>query len=101
ELQSDWAPAFAGVELGSRLRGNDGGANLLQRARILDRREVAGIAALADRLDRAAEQFPRARLRQQRHEANCRSTRYGAELALYGRHDLLLVRRGGFRRRRL
>src|SRR5205085_7611297 len=41
-------------------------SNLLQRARILDRREVAWIAALAARLDRAAEQLPRARLRQQR-----------------------------------
>ena len=41
-------------------------ADLLQRGRVLDRRQVAGIAPLADRLDRAAQQLARARLRQAR-----------------------------------
>ena len=39
-------------------------ADLLQRRRIVDRRQVARVAALAHRLDRAAQQLARARLGQ-------------------------------------
>ena len=40
--------------------------DLLERARVLDGRQVARIAPLGERLDRAAQQLARARLRQQR-----------------------------------
>ena len=50
-------------------------ADLLQRGRILDRRQVAGVAPLADRLDRAAQQLAGARLRQARDEVDARRPR--------------------------
>ena len=56
-------------------------ADLLQRRRVLDRRQVAGIAPLADRLDRAAQQLARARLRQRGDEVHARRPRDRAELA--------------------
>src|SRR5436190_24299822 len=74
---------------------------LLQRCGILDRREVARVAALADGLDRTAQELPPARLREQRDEADARRTRDGAKLPVHGCHDFLLVRGGELRRRRL
>ncbi len=48
------------------------GTDLLQRRRILDRREIARIAPFGERLDRAPQQLARARLRQQRDEMHLR-----------------------------
>ena len=55
--------------------------DLLERRRILDRREVAGIAAFGERLDRAPQQLAGARLRQQRDEMHGAGSRDRAELA--------------------
>src|SRR5690242_15443984 len=58
------------------------GPHLLERSRILDRREVAGVARLGERLDRAAQKLSRARLRQHRHEMHARRPRDRAQLAV-------------------
>src|SRR4051812_37318084 len=60
------APARTIARAGALVRGQPSGdevADLLQRRRVLDRRQVAGVAALADGLDRAPQQLARARLR--------------------------------------
>ena len=75
-------------------------ADLLQRGRVLDRRQVAGIAALADRLDRAAQELARARLRQGGDEVDARRPRQRAELAVDGLHDVALEPQPRRRRRR-
>ena len=57
--------------------------------RVLDRREVARIAPLRQRLDRAPQQLARAGLRQQRHEMDGAGSRDRAELPVHRVHDLL------------
>ena len=75
-------------------------ADLLQRRRVLDRRQVAGVAPFADRLDRAAQQLARARLRQRADEVDARRPRHRAELAVDRLHDVALERAAARSRRR-
>ena len=75
-------------------------AQRLQRRRILDRRQVARIAAFGERLDRAAQQLARARLRQQRHEMHARRPRDRAELRDRPSPSLRLAQRRRAARRR-
>ena len=65
--------------------------DLLEGAGILDGREVARVAALGQRLDRAAQRLARTGLGQQRHEMHRLGPRDGAELLVHGFHDLVLA----------
>ena len=75
-------------------------AQRLQRGRILDRRQVARVAALADRLDRAPQQLARARLRQRADEVHARRPRHRAELLVDRLHDVAFELQPRGRRRR-
>jgi ABC-type cobalamin/Fe3+-siderophores transport system ATPase subunit len=56
--------------------------------RVLHRRQVARVAALAHRLDGAAQQLARARLGQHGDEAHARRARHRAQLLVHHLHDL-------------
>ena len=70
--------------------------DLLERARVFDRRQIAGIATLGERLDRAPQELARACLRQQRDEMHCARPSDSAELAVYSIHHLAAHRRDSF-----
>src|SRR5258706_6357444 len=54
-------------------------AHLLDTDRVIERGQIAGIAAFGDRLDTAPQDFARARFRQQRHEMHARWTPHRSE----------------------
>src|SRR3569832_2114957 len=65
-------------------------SHLLQGRGVFDRREIAGVAAFGDGLDRAAKELAAACLRQQVHEVDTRRPSDGTELFVDHLHDLAL-----------
>lgn len=67
-------------------------ADLIQRRRIINGRQISRIASFANRLDRAAQHFSGSRFWQLRDKPDVRRAAKVANLAVHQRHNRLLLR---------